>query len=136
MTASVDRRPRWRRRLDRLVHEPYLIVLDLLGDGSVGGHSVPTEWRYDKIKSDDRHAGYLWISTDNDAFAVRVNRHYEDEPSGARPSEWVNLNRREARAVAWWILRWWAAEWFGVRRAIYYWALHRHVGRHKARYHR
>lgn len=44
--------------------------------------------------------------------------------------EWnYSLQRREARRLAWWILiRWWAwGEWFGLRRWLYYKALHRHV---------
>jgi len=126
--ASVDRMPRWRRRLTQAIAHPYLVILDLLGDRTVGGHSVPTDWRSDWIRTGRPHDGYLSIRTGNDAFAVQIDRHYEGETLDHRPSEWVNLNRREARAVAWWILRWWVAEWFGLRRAIYYWALHRHIG--------
>jgi hypothetical protein len=47
-------------------------------------------------------------------------------------SEWLfHCTRKDARRLAWWILlRWWAAgEWFGLRRAVWYWALFRRVDR-------
>jgi hypothetical protein len=48
------------------------------------------------------------------------------------PDEWRwSVARREARQLAWFILmRWWAwAEWFGLRRWLYYFALRRDLKR-------
>lgn len=129
---EVDRRPRWKRRLDNLIHHPFLPVLDVLGDNSVGSHSVPESWRMGDIRG-PRECRKLGIRTDNDAFGVIAWWYYDDARPGDEPSVAFALSRNEAHRLAWWILRWWAAEWFGLRRAAYYWALHRHVTGYKER---
>lgn len=46
------------------------------------------------------------------------------------PSEWlINMKETGARKLAWFIIwTWWIkGTWFGLRRVIWYWALHRRV---------
>ena len=45
------------------------------------------------------------------------------------PDRWLtHMTRSDARKLAWFILwRWWVrSEWFGLRRKVWYWALHRY----------
>ena len=37
------------------------------------------------------------------------------------------LGGPEAFALAGWIIRWWFAEWGGLRRRLYYWSLRKHL---------
>lgn len=108
--------------------DPWAVALDVLGDNSVGSHSVPESWRMGEIRSPgptaDRKIG---IRTDNDAFGLMAWNYYDDMRPDDKPSVAFALNRSEAHQLAWWILRWWAAEWFGLRRWLYYKALHRHI---------
>ncbi len=63
-------------------------------------------------------------SVTNDAFELYIGR----------PDEWWGSIRREqARRLAWFILwRWWVrGEWFGLRRAIWYWALNKRCARYR-----
>ena len=48
------------------------------------------------------------------------------------PDRWnIHLSRRDSHRLALWIIfRWWGlSEWFGLRRAIWFWALRRIVAR-------
>jgi hypothetical protein len=46
------------------------------------------------------------------------------------PSNWeFSIRREDAMKLAWFIIRWRIAEWFGLRRAIWYWLLHRRCER-------
>jgi hypothetical protein len=50
------------------------------------------------------------------------------------PHEWqFHVRTESARKIAWWLLwnQWVLGTWCGLRTAIYYWALHRHVNRFK-----
>lgn len=118
---------RWRRFWRQ---HPYLIALDLLGDNSVGGHSVPESWRRGDLRG-PRANRKIGLMATNDAFEVMGWNYYDDMRQGDAPSVAFALSRTEAHQLAWWILRWWAAEWFGLRRAAYYWVLHRWVARYK-----
>lgn len=53
------------------------------------------------------------------------------------PNKWHCILRREAiHRFIWWYLRQWAfGEWFGLRRAIWYWLLSRSVARTRAHSH-
>jgi hypothetical protein len=57
----------------------------------------------------------------NDAFDIGVGTS----------DEWIYIFRREEfQAMALWYLRCWAVkEWFGLRRKLWYWLLHRRVSR-------
>lgn len=130
--ATKDLRPRWLRRVQRAWHDPYAALMHAIGDRTVGGNSVPGTWRSEKI--DDRgpaDVSFLSVMADNDAFGIVVRR-YEGDPSDSRTwHQWehvyLDLNRREARSLAWLIVRWFAADWFGLRRSLYYWALTKHL---------
>jgi hypothetical protein len=121
--VSVDRRHIWMRRLS----DPWGTLLDWLGDGTVGGHSVPSSWRTGKIRGGLNPNRTIGLSIDNDAFGLVGWNRYDDGSEGDEPLAAFSLSRSEAHALAWWILQWWAAEWFGLRRAAYYFALHRHI---------
>lgn len=46
------------------------------------------------------------------------------------PDEWhVIMRTKAARMFAWWILRLWVTNWFGLRERVYFRALHHKVGR-------
>lgn len=134
MVACMERHPRrarWKRRWHRLRYDPWSIVMGMVGDHTVGGNSVPTNWRSEKRESvEDRIDGTLAVGSSDDAFGIYLRRYYKrsdsPEPEVAPVYE---LNRNEARWLAWYVLRWFAADWFGLRRRIYYHALHRHLGR-------
>lgn len=139
MSACTDRKPRWRRRIERAAQDPYAIVMHAVGDRTVGGNSVPLTWRHRNI--DHRTTDYLGklqgsflnVGADNDAFGI-VIRRYEGDPADAFTwHEWkhvyLDLNRREARSLVWVLVKWFAADWFGTRRRIYYWALTKHLDR-------
>jgi hypothetical protein len=61
-------------------------------------------------------------SVTNDAFELYIGY----------PNRWeFSIRREHARKLAWFILwRWWiVGEWFGIRRAVWYWLLHRRCER-------
>jgi hypothetical protein len=63
---------------------------------------------------------YPVVHVSEDAFTLWIGSQ----------DEWAfHMSRTEARKVAWFILwRWWiVGEWFGLRRAVWYWALRRIV---------
>lgn len=139
MTASVDRVsqhwPRWARRLRRTLgvwrHDPYRAVLDILGSPVAGMSTVPGDWRSERIRSGGRTANRtLGLMVGNDGFELGAWWYYDD--ANGRESPAFSLNRGEAHRLAWFVLRWWAVEWFGLRRIVWYWALHRHVAKFKA----
>lgn len=71
-----------------------------------------------------------WTEMGCERVATITNDGFE--LSIGRPDEWWGSIRREhARRLAWFILwRWWIrGEWFGLRRAIWYWLLHRRCER-------
>jgi hypothetical protein len=44
------------------------------------------------------------------------------------PDKWhVIIGRKAARQLAWFVFRWWAHEWFGLRRWLYFRRLHKIV---------
>lgn len=48
--------------------------------------------------------------------------------------EWhTHMSRKQARQLAWWLLRCEVALWFGLRRKVWYWALFRRVKRRRGR---
>jgi hypothetical protein len=98
---------------------------DSFGDGQYGPPEA-TAFRYQlsgskgitEVTSDAD--GYQVFASNNDGFELWMGWH----------NQWDNhLRAEEVRALFWWILFEWfgRARWFGLRRPIYYWALHRHV---------
>lgn len=94
------------------------LTLRIAGKHSVtwrgGPPSAPTMQRRneqgsDHVVANNNHGYELWFGT---------------------PTTWHHhIDSREARALFWWLLfRWFAqARWFGIRRPLYYWALHHRV---------
>lgn len=78
------------------------------------------------------HLTFEWKQNGCDYVASTLNDVFE--LGIGYPTEWHTTIRREnARQLAWFILwRWWiVGEWFGLRRAIWYWLLHRRCARWK-----
>ena len=84
-----------------------------------GNDCVPCDYKTLRFKDDgcERVA-----SITNDGFEISIGR----------PDEWWgSIRRKNARRLAWFILwDWWIwGEWFGLRRTIWYWLLHRRCER-------
>ncbi len=93
------------RRLGRNLH----------GDGCPNppGDRLRVELPYRGSRPD-----YLVAATSNDGFDLLVGS----------PDEWhLILEPKQARRLAWFVLwNWWfLGTWFGLRRALWYWALNR-----------
>ena len=88
-----------------------------LGSHACGNVVAPCDWM-------SMHGGisstYPVVHITEDAFTLWIGS----------ANEWAfHMSRREARRLAWFVLwRWWiCGEWFGLRRALWYWALRRVV---------
>ena len=130
MTAfekMVDKRPRWRRRLSRAVHDPYGILMERLDDSPDGLSGPPTAWRSWKVRGSGNPSRTIQLRMDNDAFEVLAWFRYDDELPGHDPRVAFSLSRSEAHALTWSLIRWWLAEWGGLRRRLWYWALRKHL---------
>jgi hypothetical protein len=71
--------------------------------------------------SDDGRPMHVATTYNNDGFELWL---------GYRKGRWhCFFQARDARRLAWWILwRWWFMDtWCGLKRTIWYWALHRRV---------
>jgi hypothetical protein len=103
--------------------------LDILDDAPDGLSGPPSNWRSGDVRGAE--SGHpcrtIRLHTDNDAFALDGYLVYDDEPPGTDHRVAFSFSRSEAHRLAWWIVRWWAAEWFGLRRWLYYWALTKHL---------
>ena len=100
-----------------------------IGDRTGGTGSVPTSWRSGSIRlpERDRPNRRIGLGVRNDAFELMGWNYYDDMKPGDEPSVAFALSRGEAARLAWWIVRWFAADWFGLRRKLYYWALTKHL---------
>ena len=90
-----------------------------------GGESPPgSSQRLDfGALCDDGEPMYVARTDNNDGCEIWL---------GFRRGKWnVFYNQQEARKLAWFILwTWWAkGTWFGLKRKIWYWALHEQVTR-------
>lgn len=63
----------------------------------------------------------------NDAFEIGIAVKWEE--NGHVDEGWKIIERTEdfRRIAAWYLWRWAWGEWFGLRRKLYYWNLHRSV---------
>lgn len=122
-------------RLARLRRDPYAAMMYVVGDGSVGGNSVPLTWWRKQIVSPakDNQSAWLSLSSGDDAFGLTFRRVEGDPTDYTKWNQWehvyLDLSRYEARVVWWTILTWFVRDWFGLRRRLYYWALTRHLDR-------
>ncbi len=106
---------------------PYRHLMDFLDDNGPGLDGPPSNWRHGTVR-DPRGIRDLHLHTDNDAFGLDGTWVYDDDPRKGRDARVsFSMSRGEAHRLAWWIVRWWAAEWFGLRRWLYYWALRKHL---------
>lgn len=140
MTASEDRISRrwplwarhWRYRLGRWRNNPDHAVMDILGTPFGGNRGVPGDWRRESIRPKDRGQNRrLDVMVGNDGFDLSAWWYYDDAKGEESPA--FSISRGEAHRLMWFILRWWAVEWFGLRRKVWYWALHRSVERTRTR---
>lgn len=111
-TVNDEPRAEDSRRRRRPLHR---FLLDALGDGWCGGGAPPCSHRSMYVYDDGVHRVF---STMDDGGFVGIGY----------PDEWhVTMRTRAARMFALWMLRNWVADWFGLRSAIWYRALHRAV---------
>lgn len=76
-----------------------------------GGIHPPTDQR--RIKFNIEGVPRV-VQVNNDGFELMIGY----------PDKWqVTLTRHEARILARFVLWWMVADWFGLRRAVWYWAL-------------
>ena len=104
--------------------------MEAIGDHTVGGHSVPTTWRHGSRQERSPGGTALSVNVSDDAFVLVLRRLYPQPGRDSEEGYVYDLSRVEARWLAWFVFRWMAADWFGLRRWIYYHALHRHLQRH------
>lgn len=92
------------------------------------GFGVPTDWQSMSCALDENTAYTALI--ENDAFEVLIGR-VDDDRHGSRHSENVCILRREfvLRLSIWYMRQWILGEWFGLRRKLFYWWLHRNLER-------
>ena len=86
---------------------------------STGGESPPGDWMRHRFGEIDDDGKPMYVAhTSNDGFEIWIA--YND-------GDWlVHFNAETARDLAKFILwNWWGkATWFGLKRRIWYWALH------------
>jgi hypothetical protein len=104
-------------------------IMDATGTERGGGMKVPPESRTVYYSEDGTgrevprgtREAYV-LSSENDGFELWFGT----------PDRWYHhMNQREVRLLTRYLIWEWyvKARWLGLRRPIYYWALHRHVRR-------
>lgn len=95
-------------------------LYELLSEKWCGNHCVPLDHRILEFKS--RHGCEEVVMFSNDAFEIGFGW----------PNRWHMFYRREDfhRIIFWYLRQWAFGEWFGLRRIIWYWLLHRRCERH------
>ena len=101
----------------------------ILEDGANRGlGGPPNNWHYSAKFTSRQHGsstGHEWwaLNFDNDAFDVQIATKYND----AEHSQWsLFMAAEDFRKLAlWYLWRWAWGEWFGLRRKLFYWDLHR-----------
>ena len=133
--AYMDPRPRWVRNLTR--GDWPTRIMDLVGTRSGGNACPPGDWmafRYDYASAEDgrgcadgtvpQSLHYSVASITNDGFTVMFGYCHK--------WEWSMSFRDALRFALWLVFRVWAVEqWFGLRRWLYYRALHEAVKPYK-----
>lgn len=130
-TARRDICVRWRHWCVKL--RRWLLSYNPWGDDGVGGPpndgrnigiAVDRSTRYDRIQTYDIYAYFL-----NDAFEIWIGETCTD--GDAKGESWKFSCRTEhfRKFAIWYLWRWAWGEWFGLRRKLYYWDLHRRVVR-------
>ena len=110
-----------------MTRDPYRRLMNVLDDAPEGLGGVPSAWRSGKVRASGSPYRTLHLRTDNDASELLMSFAYDDEGPGTQRRVLLSLSRSEAHRFAWWVIRWYAAEWFGLRRRLYYAALRRHL---------
>lgn len=97
----------------------------------------PNNWRSLTVPADRKWAGdaakeHYDICFQSDAGEIWIAAKYPDQSE----STWlIFMNASTFRKMAlWYIWRWAWGEWFGLRRSLFYWHLHRRVESYRARY--
>lgn len=112
--------------MGELARESYLRraenrLYDVLGTDWCGGTGPPMSHLSLDLPREE-HDAELVAMILNDGFELWLGY----------PHEWCfHMNRRQARALAFWYLGLWVREWFGLRRWLWYRLLHRRVERYQ-----
>lgn len=130
---AANKTPRWRRWPSRV--REWLLSYNPWGDDGVGGPPnngrsltilVSEGEKYGRVQTHSIFTQFL-----NDAFEIWIGETHTD--GDAKDEGWKFSCRTENfRKMALWYLWYWAwGEWFGLRRKLYYWDLHRRVSKWK-----
>lgn len=106
---ACSTRKRQRRSLEQIAYH-------LLSERWCGNDDVPLCQRTLYVPSEGCQYVFCFL---NDAFEIGIGW----------PNKWHGLYRREVinRFIRWYLWQWAWAEWFGLRRRIWYWLLNRRV---------
>lgn len=144
----------WQWRLRRVRQLPHWFLDWLLGEGSERGFTAmpPNDWQHirftlkeehktiekvlfgeaRRLEIDFRHE--LFAMFEDDASELVIGERWEEQ--GATHGDQVKLSLRTEhfrRLALWYLWRWAWGEWFGLRRRLFYWRLHRQVESYKHR---
>ena len=127
--------PTRRQRIRRALRE---ITERAISDNTVGTGSVPNSWASKTFRT-SRPSGVVGGTTHyhvrfaDDAFGVIGWRAWKDNPGEDEQAICVNMQAPVFRRVAlWYLWRWAAGEWFGLRRWLFYRHLHYKVSCYRA----
>ena len=99
-------------------------IHEKLGDDFGGSPCPPGSIASMEFGPEDEGKSMYVASTGNDGFELWVGYHHK----------WLfHCDEKHARELAWFVFyEWWAkATWFGLKRKIWYWELHKRVERYK-----
>ena len=118
--AKTERK--WTRRVRSLRREPYRMVMRAVGDEYGGNTTLPGDNATIHLREYPEENDYLCARVSEDAYSLWIGTAHRWHTHMSRDEAFVL-----GRFIIW---RWWIrAEWCGLRRAVYIWALHRHVAR-------
>lgn len=125
---AVTYRSRWRFRLEQWRRGLVPWLLEDQIDRGLGG--PPNNWRSSGPIAADRGEkdnNQVYARFGNDAFDIMIGERWMD--GGKEWERWMATLPAPAfrRLALWYLWRWAWGEWFGLRRRLFYWHLHRKV---------
>lgn len=133
------RKPRWYYKLRYLpLHIRRWALEDQAMDG-LGG--PPNDWRsinvlvYREIREDPLarpgrarlHSHNVYARFNNDAHEIWIGETYQEGEHVDDRWKWHCSTKTFKKLALWYLWRWAWGDWFGLRRKLFYWFLHRDV---------
>lgn len=95
-------------------------LFDALGTEWCGGTHPPMDRMTLTVNGTERGVEHVY-AVGNDGFELWIGY----------PDKWLfHTGRRGAKALTWFLIRWWVGEWFGIRRWLWYKLLTRRIARY------